>query len=99
VLGSIGQSNTYFFLLPLTQRLMSSGQNQNSYSTLLGKRNSFLSPLYVGACVSCFPVPTLALHIVHVMVCSAQHRLAELDGNLVMYHLESRQSVSNTDVV
>ena len=71
VLGTIGQSNTYFFLLPLTQRLMSSGQNQNSYSTLLGERNSFLSPLYVGAGVPCFPVPTLALHIVPVMACSA----------------------------
>ena len=62
VLGTIGQFNTYFFLLPLTQHLMSSGQNQNSYSTLLEKRNSFPNPLYVGADVSCFPIPTLTLH-------------------------------------
>ena len=46
-----------------------------------------------------FPVPILALHIVHVMACSAQHRLAELGGNLAICHLEVSQSVSNTDVV
>ena len=78
---------------------MSLGQNQNSHSTLLGERNSFMSPLYVGAGVPCFPVPTLTLHIVHVMACNAQHRLAELGGNLEMCYLEARQSISNTDVV
>ena len=99
MLGIIDQSNTYFFLLPLTQRLMSPWQNQNSYSTLLGERNSFIGPLYLGVGVPCFPVPTLALHIVFVMACSAQHRLAELGDNLAMCHLETRQSVSNMDVV
>ena len=34
VSDTIGQSNTYFFILPLTQRLMLLGQNQNSYSPL-----------------------------------------------------------------
>ena len=53
VLGTIGQSNTYFFLLSLTQCLMSSGQNQNSYSTLLVERYYFFNPLYVGAGVPC----------------------------------------------
>ena len=65
MLGIIGQFNTYFFLLPLKQRLMSSGKNQISYSTLLEERNFFL-PLYVRACMLCLPVPTLALHIVRV---------------------------------
>jgi hypothetical protein len=39
------------------------------------------------------------LHIVLVMACSAQHRLAELGGNLAICHLKARQSVSNTDVI
>ena len=99
MLGTIGQSNTYFFLLPLTQRLMSLWKNQNLYSTLLGERKFFLSPLYVGAGMSYLPVPTLALHIVHVMACSVQHCLANLGGNLAICHLEARQSVSNTDVI
>ena len=75
------------------------GQNQSSYSTLLGERNSFLNPFYVGAYVTCFPVFTLPLHIVFVMACSVQHCLAELGGNLVMCHLEARQKISNMDVV
>ena len=45
--GTTCQFNTYFFLLPLTQRLLLSRQNQNLYSTLLVKRYSFNS-LYVG---------------------------------------------------
>ena len=99
VLGTIGQSNTYFFKLPLTQHLMSLGQNQNSYSPLLGERNYTMNHLHVEACVPCFPIPTLALHIVLIMVCIAQHRLAELGGNLPVCHLDARQSISNTDVV
>ena len=78
VLDTIGQSNTYFFLLPFTQCLMSSGKNQDSYSTLLGERNSFLSLLYIGIGVPCLLVPTLTLHIVPIMACSVQHRLAIL---------------------
>jgi hypothetical protein len=49
--------------------------------------------------VPCLPVPTLALHKVTVLVCIAQHLLAELVGNLVICHWEEKQSVSNTDVV
>ena len=75
------------------------GQNQNSYFTLLGERNSILSPLYVGAGVSCLLLPTLALHIVHVMACNAQHRLAQLGVNLAMCQLDTRHLVSNIDVV
>ena len=90
-------ANTYFILVPFTQRLMSSGKNQNSYSTLLVERNSFLSPLYVGADVSCLLLLTLALHIVPIMACNAQHRLAELGGNLIMCQLEIRHSISNID--
>ena len=58
-----------------------------------------MNPLYVGAGVPCLSVLTLALHIVHVMACSAQHRLVELGGNLAMCNLEARQSVSNMNVV
>ena len=47
----------------------------------------------------CLPVPTLALHKVHVLACIAQHLLAELGGNLAMCQWEEGQSVSNTDVV
>ena len=85
--------------MPLTQRLMSLGQNQNSYSTLLVERNFFLSPLYIGVGVPCLLLPTLELHIVFVMACNAQHRLAELGGNLAMYQLETKHSVSNTNVI
>ena len=43
MLGTIGQSYTYFLLLPFTQHLMSSRQNQNLYSNgiLLVEENSF----------------------------------------------------------
>ena len=99
MLGTTGQSSTYFFLFPLTQRLMSSGQNQNSYSTLLVERNSFFNHVYVGAGVPCLPVPTLALHKIPVLACIAQHLLAELAGNLAICQWEEEQSVSNTDVV
>ena len=58
-----------------------------------------MSPLYVEVGVLCFPIPTLALHIVPIMACNAQHRLAELGCNLAMCNLDARQSVSNTDVV
>ena len=47
----------------------------------------------------CLWVPTLALHIVSLMACSAPYRLTKLDGNLAMCHLEARQPNSNTDVV
>jgi hypothetical protein len=93
VLGTVDQSNTYFFLLPLAQRLMSSGQNQNSYSTLLVDRNCFLSPLYVGAGVSYLLLPTLALHIVLVMAYNAQHCLAELGGNLQIAYYNMQWSI------
>ena len=53
VLGTTSQSNTYFFLLPLIQRLMSSGQNQNSCFKFLVEGYSFFNPLYVGAGVPC----------------------------------------------
>ena len=99
VLGTIGQYNTYFFLLPLIQCLMSLGQNQISYSILLGERNSFLSPLYVGANMLRLPVLTLASHIVPLVASNASHRLAELGGNLAMCHLEARQLISSTEVV
>ena len=92
-------ANTYFFLVPFTQRLMSSRQNQNLYSTLLVEQNSFLNPLYVDTCVSCLLLPTLALHIVRTMAYNAQHRLAELGGNLTVCQLETRHSISNIDVV
>ena len=55
VLGTIGESNTYFFLLPLTWHLMSLWQNQNLYSTSLLEHKSFFNPLHVGARVSCLP--------------------------------------------
>ena len=99
MLGTIGQSNIYVLLLPLIQPWMLSGQNQNSYSTLLKDQKKFLRPLYVGVVVPCLPIPILALHIVHVMACIVQHRLAKLDGNLAMCHLKTNQSVSNIDVV
>ena len=70
------------------------GQNQNSYFTLLVERNIFLSPLYVDVGVSCLLLPTLTLHIVLVMACNAQHRLAELGGNLTMCQLKTRHLVS-----
>ena len=82
VLGTIGQSNTYFFLLPLTQHLMLLGQNQNSCSTFLVERNYLFGPLFIGACVPCLPLPTLALQDVHEMSCIAQHQLVELGGNV-----------------
>ena len=90
VLDTIGQSNTYFFLLPLTQRLISSWQNQHSYFTLLGERNSFMSPLHVRAGVSCLLVSTLTLHMIPVIPCNAQHCLVELDVDLAMRYLEAR---------
>ena len=62
VLGITGQYYTYFFLLPLTQRLILSEKNQNLYSTLLIEQYSFFIPLYVEARVPCLLVPTLALH-------------------------------------
>ena len=98
VLGTIGQFNT-FFILPHTQHLMSSRQNQNSYPPLLGERNYFMSPLYVEASVLCFPIPNLTLHIVPIITCSVQHCLAELGGNIAMCNLDARQSISNTDVL
>jgi hypothetical protein len=70
---------------------MLSGQNQNSYSTLLVEQNSFLSPLYVRAGVSYLLHPTLALHIVPVMAYNAQHRLAEL-GVIFRLHVTTRNS-------
>ena len=85
-------ANTYFFLMPFTQRLVSSGQNQNSYSTLLVERKSFLSLSYLGAGVSYLLLPTLALHIVPVMACNAQHHLPELGQHftiLTIIHITS----------
>ena len=78
---------------------MSPGQNQNSYSTLLVKRNIFLNPLYVDAYVSFLLLPTLALYIVRIMACNAQHNLAKLGGNLAMCQLETRHSIFNIDVI
>ena len=49
VVGTICQSCTCLLLLPLTQRLMSLRQNQNSFSTSLVERYYFFIPLYVGA--------------------------------------------------
>lgn len=73
VLSIIGQSNMYCILLPLTQRLMSLGQNHNLHSSLLVERYSSFNPLYVGTWVSCLLVPTLALHKVFVSVCITQN--------------------------
>lgn len=56
-------------------------------------------PLYIGARVQLFPVPTLALHKELVLACIAQHHLAELGANLAMCHSEALQSISNIDVV
>ena len=47
-LGTIGQSITYSFLLPLTHPLMSSRQNQTMCSTFLMEGNFFYISLYVG---------------------------------------------------
>ena len=62
VLGTVGQFNTYFFVVPLTQRLMSWRQHRNSYPTLLAEWNFFFIPLYVKARVPCLLFMTLALH-------------------------------------
>lgn len=62
VLGAIGQSSMYFFLMPLTQCLRSSRQNQTLYFTLLVQLYSFFTPLDVGTWVSYLLVLTLALH-------------------------------------
>jgi hypothetical protein len=86
-------------LFPLIQRLMSSGQNQNLYSTLLVERYSFFNPLYVGAGVPCLPVPILELHKVYVLACITQHLLAELAGIRTICQWEEEQPVSYIDVV
>jgi hypothetical protein len=78
---------------------MSSGQNQNSYSTLFVERYSFFNPLYVGASVPCLPALTLALQKILVLVCIAQHLLAKLAENHAICQWEEEQSVSNIDVV
>ena len=70
VIGTICQSNTYFFLLPLTQCLISSWQNKKWYSTLLMEYNSFMSALYVGASVPCFVNPDLGIAQSH---CNGMH--------------------------
>ena len=49
-------TNMYSFLLPLTQRLMSSWQIQNFYSILLVVWNSFFNPLYMRAGVPMFAI-------------------------------------------
>ena len=46
-----------------------------------------------------FPVPTLVLHKVFVLVCIVQHLLVELGHNLVICQCEKRQLVSYIDVV
>jgi hypothetical protein len=78
---------------------MSSGQNQNLYSTLLVERYFFFNLLYVGVGVPCLPIPPLTLHKVHVLACIAQHILAELANNLVIYQWEEEQSVYNVGVI
>ena len=98
MLGTTGQSSTYF-LLPVTQRLMSSWQNQNSYSTLWVEPYSFFNPFYVQIGVPCLPIPTLALHKVLVLACIAQHLLVKLVGNLAICQWDEQQLVSNTDLV
>ena len=98
VLGTTCQSNTYFFSLPFTQLFMSSGQNQNLYSTLLMEQY-FFNLSYVGTGVPCLLVPTFVLHKVSVLRCMAQHLLVELGGNFAMCQWEEVQSVYNTDVV
>ena len=98
VLGTISQSNTHFFS-QFTQHLMSSRQNQYSYTTLLVKRNFFI-PLYIGVGVPCFLVSTLALHKIPVLTCNAQHFfLAKLGGNLTIFHWKAGLLVSNTDAI
>lgn len=63
MLGTIGQSNAYLFLLSFTKHLMSLEQNQKSYSILLMEHDCFLSPLYVGACHNSCQVPLTILVI------------------------------------
>lgn len=82
VLGTIGRSNAYSFLLPLTQCLMLLGQNQNSCYTLLVKQDVFFLPLYVGVGIPYLLVLTLALHGVFVLAYMTQHLLAELGAIL-----------------
>lgn len=67
----------HFFLLALTQCLMSSWQNHNSYSTLLVEHNSS-NHVYIDAKLSCLYISTLALHKAHVLTYVAQHLLAWL---------------------
>ena len=81
------------------QRLMSSRQNQNSYSTLLVELNSFLNPMYVEAWVPFLLVPTLVLYKAPTLAYIVQYLLAKLGGNLEMCQWKERQSNFNTDVV
>ena len=99
MLGTTCQSSTYSFVLPLTQRLMPSGQNQNLYFILLVERYSFFNPLYVGVGMPFLPFLTLALHKVPILACIAQHLLAKLDGNIVICQWKEGQLVSNNNVV
>lgn len=72
----IGKFSVYIFLLPLTQCLMSLGQNHSSYSTLLVEHNSFSNPYYIGVGLSCLHISTFALHKVRVLTYIVQHLLA-----------------------
>jgi hypothetical protein len=98
MLETTGQSSTYF-LFPLIQRLMSSCQNQNLYSTLSVERYSFFNSLYVEAGVLCLPVPILVLLKVYVLACITKHLLVELAGIRTICQWEEEQPISNIDVV
>lgn len=79
----VGHSNTYFFLLPPTQCLMSSWQNQFVLD-IVGWVVFLLHTLVAWAWVPCLLAPTLILHKVPILACIAQHLLTKLCGNLAM---------------
>ena len=81
------------------QHLISSRQNQNSYSTLLTERNFFFILLCVKVGMSCLPILSLALHKVIVLACIAQNLFVELDNNFAMSHQEVGRLVSTTNMI
>ena len=74
VLGTINQFESYVFLLSLTQRLMSSMQNQNSWFTLWWNGS-----LCIGARVPCLIIPTLALHKIPILACTTQYLFVRVE--------------------